>query len=248
MKKLLKKKILIYLLLVIGFTSILSSGCSKDGDTEQVSTLQDVEGNTYHTITIGTQVWMVENLKTTKYNDSTPIPNLTEDSGWATDVKGAYCNYENNESYVSNYGRLYNGTAVNTGKLAPKGWHVPSCDEWRTMIAYLGGEAVAGGKSKAISSSWSSPNTGATNESGFTALPGGARFRQYTSAGYYSHYSGVGKYGYWWCSDSEDKGSNSYIDPNSPNSYRYTEYDSSEFTYLVNPEIQVGCSVRCVKD
>ena len=116
------------------------------------------------------------NLKTTKYNDGTSIPNVTNDTSWSNLTTGAYCWYNNDVSYKNPYGALYNWYAVNTGKLAPKGWHVPSDAEWTTLITYLGGESIAGGKLKeAGTTHWLSPNTEATNSTGFSALPGGRR-------------------------------------------------------------------------
>lgn len=135
----------------------------------------DIDGNLYHTIKIGTQTWMVENLKTTRYNDGTIISNGLDNAAWRDAVVGAYCIYDNNVANNTTYGKLYNWYAVNTGKLAPTGWHVPTDAEWTTLTTYLGGETVAGGKLKSTSNLWSAPNTGATNSSGFTILPAGLR-------------------------------------------------------------------------
>jgi uncharacterized protein (TIGR02145 family) len=139
-------------------------------------TVSDNDGNTYKTIQIGTQTWMSENLKTTKYNDGTNIPNETNNVTWAGLSSGAYCWYNNDASNKATYGALYNWYAVNTTKLCPTGWHVPTETEWVTLTTYLGGTNVAGGKIKETGTThWISPNTGATNESGFTALPAGYR-------------------------------------------------------------------------
>lgn len=134
--------------------------------------ITDIDGNVYHTISIGTQVWMVENLKTTKYNDGTEIPFIsdTADAWYALNSPG-YCWYNDNETNKETTGALYNWHALNTGKLCPKGWHIPTDKEWSILAEFLGGEIVAGGKMKATGTEfWSSPNTGATNSSGFTAL------------------------------------------------------------------------------
>jgi len=145
-------------------------------------TVTDIDGNVYHTVPIGTQVWMVENLKTTRYNDGTPIPNVTDNTAWAYLTTPGYCWYNNDlATYKNTYGALYNGYTVdlysNGGKnVCPTGWHVPSFDEFATLTTYLGGVAVAGGKLKETGTThWTAPNTGATNETGFTALPGGFR-------------------------------------------------------------------------
>lgn len=154
--------------------------------------ITDIDGNVYHSVTIGTQVWMVENLKTTKYRNGTDIPYITDNALWSSDTTGAYCNYQNIASNSTTYGRLYNWYAVNNvNNIAPTGWHVASDAEWTILTDFLGGEAVAGGKLKeAGTAHWNSPNTGATNESGFTALPGGWR-RDY---GPFED----GSWGYWW--------------------------------------------------
>ena len=141
------------------------------------TTVSDADGNQYNTVTIGEQIWMASNLKTTRYNDGTGIPLVTINSEWTSHRTPAYCWYDNEEATYKNvYGALYNWYAVNTGKLCPSGWHVPNIEEWRTLISYLGGKSVAGGKLKETGTvHWASPNAGATNETGFTALPGGYR-------------------------------------------------------------------------
>jgi len=154
-------------------------------------TISDIDGNVYHTVTIGTQVWMVENLKTTKYNDGTVIPYITDNTIWQSNATGAYCWYNNDVINKNVYGALYNWKAVNTGKLAPFGWHVSTDTDWTTLTNFLGGESVAGGKLKEVGiSHWIAPNTGATNTSGFTALPGG--YRDATGP-----YGGVGNMSHW---------------------------------------------------
>jgi uncharacterized protein (TIGR02145 family) len=202
-------------------------------------TVTDQDGNIYKTIVIGTQTWMAENLRTTKYNDGTPIPHVSNDTDWCSLTTGAYCNYNNtsNADSISTYGRLYTWYTVGTGKLAPAGWHVCTDNDWRTLIAYLGGDRIAGGKMKeAGTTHWSSPNTGADNSSGFTALPGGYRcFWEGDSI-----FGGIGDAGAWWSSDYW------YGDI----WVRIVENDISA-TYLdaVNLERKVyGFSVRCIKD
>jgi uncharacterized protein (TIGR02145 family) len=140
-------------------------------------TVTDIDGNTYQTVTIGSQVWMAENLKVTHYRNGDEIPNVTNGTDWGNLTTGAYCNYNNNVSNVAVYGRLYTWDAVNDSRnIAPAGWHVPSDAEWQTLVDYLGGQTIAGGKMKETGTAhWNSPNTGATNESGFSALPGGNR-------------------------------------------------------------------------
>jgi len=137
----------------------------------------DADGNKYSSVRIGEQQWLVENLKTTKYADGTPIPNITNDALWAADTTGAYCYYNNDIANKTPYGALYNWYAVNNAHgLAPTGWRVPSKTDLDTLVAFLGGFTIAGGKLKEIGlSHWITPNTGATNDYGFTALPDGAR-------------------------------------------------------------------------
>ncbi|MCD4693727.1 MAG: hypothetical protein K8R79_12490, partial [Calditrichales bacterium] len=132
-------------------------------------TVTDIDGNVYKTVKIGSQVWMAENLKVTHYRNGDLIPNVAGKSEWKNLGIGACCNYDNN---AAAYGLLYNWYAVNDSRnIAPAGWHVPAEKEWQTLIDYLGGEAVAGGKMKERGTAhWKRPNTGATNSSGFSAL------------------------------------------------------------------------------
>ncbi|MBK8484993.1 MAG: fibrobacter succinogenes major paralogous domain-containing protein [Saprospiraceae bacterium] len=143
-------------------------------------TMTDIDGNTYKTITIGTQTWMAENLRVTKYRNGDPITIVTDNANWTAFTSGAYCNYNNttDKDHIATYGRLYNWYAVTDNRnIAPAGWHVPSDAEWRILTSYLGFLPVAGGKMKEISTiHWKSPNTGATNESGFSATPTGYRY------------------------------------------------------------------------
>jgi len=146
--------------------SEVSSGCG---------TVTDIDGNVYQTITIGTQCWMVGNLKVTKYQNGDPIPNITDNNTWGNLPTAAYCNYNNNVSNGSTYGRLYNWFAVNDSRnIAPVGWHVATLAEFATLESYLGGSSIAGGEMKASSSD--TPGWDGTNSSGFTALPAGYRY------------------------------------------------------------------------
>lgn len=205
----------------------------SDANTPSGTTVTDADGNIYQTITIGTQEWLAENLKTTKYNDGTPIPLVTEDEPWSSTNTPAYCWYENDQStYGDTYGALYNWYTVETGNLCPTGWHVPTDDEWTILTDYLGGSGVAGGKLKETGTAhWALPNTGATNETGFTALPGG-----------YRHYSGsfsfVGLYGDWW-SSTESFASSAY--------HRLITYDYGGVDRFGDYS-PYGYSIRCLKD
>ena len=199
-------------------------------------TVTDIDGNIYYTVTIGTQIWMAENLKTTKLNDNTPIPLVTDDAIWGTTTTSGYCFYNNDISNKDVYGALYNHYAVKTGKLAPIGWHVPTDNQWTTLTTFLGGEGIAGGKLKEIGTShWITPNSSATNETMFSALPGGER----TSSGV--SFKFIKKYGHWW-SSTED---NTYGDEAI---YRYACYDKADLVRCNPLDKHYGLSVRCVKD
>jgi uncharacterized protein (TIGR02145 family) len=196
-------------------------------------TVTDIDGNVYQTVTIGNQVWMVTNLKVTHYRNGDPIPNVTDSGSWQGLTTGAFCEYNNDVNNVATYGRLYNWyAAVDSRNIAPAGWHVPNDAEWQTLVNYLGDDAVAGGKLKEVGTThWYSPNTGATNESGFTALPGGYRF----SSGTYLH---MGNTAFFW-SLTEDFSSNAW--------FRSLYCNNSEvYRSIVNK--QNGFSVRLVRD
>lgn len=153
---------------------ILTNSCKKD---EESTDIKDADGNIYTSLTIGTQVWMDQNLKTTKYSDGTTIPNSTDYKEGTILTIGAYCWYDNDIANKTPYGGLYNWYAVSAGKICPTGWHLPSDSELATLAMFLGGEDIAGSKLKeAGTAHWIEPNIGATNESGFTALPGGVRY------------------------------------------------------------------------
>jgi uncharacterized protein (TIGR02145 family) len=148
---------------------------------QDYGTVTDADGNVYTTVTIGTQVWTQQNLRTTKYRDGSPIPNILDDVEWSDQVAGAFCNYNNDEGFVPVYGRLYNWYAVGDPRgLAPAGWRVPTYQEWRAMFDYLGGYDVAGGRLKETGITvWKTPNTGATNAAMFFARGTGSRKHYY---------------------------------------------------------------------
>jgi uncharacterized protein (TIGR02145 family) len=203
-------------------------------------TVIDIEGNVYKTIQIGsksiqsTQVWMAENLKTTSYNDGTSIPNVTDNAIWGGLSTGAYCWYNNDAATYKNiYGALYNWYTVNTAKLCPAGWHVPNDSEWTTLITYLGGYSVAGGKLKETGTThWLSPNTGATNESGFTALPSGRR--NYNTGSFEL----IGSFGLWWTSSAED----------ATRAYSRWVFYNDGSSGVDGDYNQYGYPIRCVRD
>jgi len=136
--------------------------------------MSDIDGNVYKTVVIGTQTWMAENLKATKYKDGTAIPNVTDIIKWNSSTSGAYCWYDNNPGFKDVYGALYNGYTIDANKLCPANWHIPTKAEWDILSEFLGGTTVAGGKLKETGlTHWLNPNLGANNDIGFTALPAG---------------------------------------------------------------------------
>ena len=195
--------------------------------------LADADGNIYTSVSIGSQVWMVENLQTTKYSDNTAIPNITTELFVTTP---GYSWYNNDEGNKTTYGALYNWHAVNTGKICPAGWHVPTDPEWTALVTFLGGDDIAGGKLKeAGSSHWFDPNIG-TNESGFTALPGGYRL----DGGSYSNMLYSGRY---WSSTN-------YVPGPGEIESAYGRELNYAVTTIVRGNIVKECSssVRCLRD
>lgn len=191
----------------------------------------DPDNNSYPIVKIGTQWWMAENLKTTKYNDGCTIPNVTDNSAWAALTTGAYCWNNNDINNKNIYGALFNWYAVKTGKLCPIGWHVNSDAEWTTLSTFLGGIYVAGGKMKETGTThWQSPNKGATNESGFSGLPGGSR--------YDSGFGYVGSNGGWW---SSTEGS-------SDDAWKRGLTCWDTYVNRISGSKNYGFSVRCVRD
>jgi len=147
--------------------------------------MTDKDGNTYKKVKIGEQEWMAENLNVSKYSNGDPIPQVQDDDEWSELTTGAWCYYENETENGKTYGKLYNWYAVNDPRgLAPEGWHIPSYDEWSTLensLAYMRNADAVGGKLKEAGfTHWKMPNVGATNERGFSALPGGYRDLDYS--------------------------------------------------------------------
>jgi uncharacterized protein (TIGR02145 family) len=173
-----KAKIWIYILMSIGLVLTITEGCKKDSKvdyTGQKGTVTDIDGNIYQTIGIGTQIWMAENLKVTRYRNGDYIPNITKQTKWDSLTTGAYCWYGNNTTNKAIYGALYNWYAViDSRNISPVGWHVPSDADWTTLTNYLGGAVVACEKMMS-DTVWDCHYY--NNSSGFTALPGGYRER-----------------------------------------------------------------------
>jgi uncharacterized protein (TIGR02145 family) len=228
-----------YLNYVILIALVLNLSCGDDTsssneiDQNETGTITDVDGNIYQTIKIGNQWWMAENLKVTHYSNGEMIPNVTDSIDWINLTTGAWSCYNNDTTNFETYGCLYNWYAVSdTRDIAPIGWHVPTDDEWNTLLSYLG-EYTWGNKMKVADTTyWAGPNAGATNESGFSALPGGMRHEG----------------GYKWLRYSAYFGSAS---PSNNHGIFYVEldYNSTGGTsgyYYQNESF--GYSIRCVKD
>lgn len=197
----------------------------------------DLNGYKYKTVKIGTQEWFSENLRTSLYNDGTPIEKVVDDKTWANISTGAWCYYNNDPSNNNLYGKLYNWYSVSSStnenkNICPSGWKVPSDSDWSILINYLGEEKVTGGKMKEVGTAhWNSPNTDATNSSLFTARPGGFRYD-------YGDYFGFGVSGFWW-SASENEINNAW--------FRFLNgYDGT--AYKGNDNKRYGFSIRCIKE
>jgi uncharacterized protein (TIGR02145 family) len=218
----------------------LGCGCGGDGSS---CVVLDIDENPYDPIQIGDQVWLKQNLKVTHYNDGSEILNITNDGEWIDITTGAYGNYNNASSNGETYGRLYNGFVVDDERgVCPEGFHIPTDDEWTMLITYLAPDGeeendddntIAGGMMKEVGlEHWNSPNEGATNESGFTALGGGIRSGE--TGDYFSrHY-----YGNFWSSTEEDE------------TYwaRMMMYNTSFVQRIFIYDNSWGLSIRCVKD
>jgi len=223
----------IYSFAMIVLLLLFETGCKQKKFGES-GTVTDVNGNVYKTITIGAQTWMQENLKATKLNDGTALPTIILDTTWSKLNSPAYC-WSQNDSITNKktYGALYNWFAVNTGKLCPTGWHVPSDAEWTTLTDYLGGLNKAGSSLKSSTGWTGNELVKATNSSGFTALPGSLRSVSGT-------FRDIGGHGFWWTSTETE------ADMKSAWMRRLNNCSSSAYSNGY-PKV-CGFSVRCVKD
>ena len=225
-----------------GFTTgtILHSCGAADMHNPDIiyGSMTDQEGNVYKTIVIGTQEWMAENLSTSVYRNGDVIATGLSTSQWTNTVQGAWAYFQNDASKNCPFGKLYNWySCVDARELCPTGWHVPTDADWTVLSDYLGGEAIAGGKMKTLGMSdsatglWSAPNSGATNSSGFSGIPGGYRMLQ-------GPYSNLEFIGYYW-SSSDFVTLSAY--------YRYIIYDDVDLTRATGGKGN-GFSVRCLRD
>jgi len=223
-----KKAVRLILITLMILVLLFLTRCEKESNLPT-----DGDGNVYDTVIIGTQVWLTENLKTTKYRNGAEIRLVTDNTEWSELELPAYCWYNNDPAiYKDTYGALYNWYAAKLDFLCPTGFHIPTIEEWTTMINYLGGESLAGGKLKENGiTHWESPNTGATNETGFLALPGGDRSR-------YGPFDNIGYNGIWWTASTSD---DLYA-------WRLSIHNVSPSLYKTSFPKEAGFSVRCVKD
>jgi len=209
--------------------------------TLQAQTVTDYDGNVYDTVTIGTQVWMKQNLRVTHYNDGTAIPNITDNTQWSNLTTGAYCDYNNTPNYSAIYGTLYNWHTVSKDNLCPTGWRVPSNADWNLMEKYLDntvdtnaigwvGTDIGRKLKEAGTTHWNSPNTSATNSSGFTALGGSFR---YPNGSFWT----LGNDGDWWTSS---------VYSVSESWFRHLFYSESR---IGHPTLEktYGFSIRCIQ-
>lgn len=218
---------------ILIFASILTLSSSCQEETEKsLEPVIDFEGNSYKTIKAGTQIWMAENLRSTKFNDGTAIPPIPASVQWKNILTPGYCWYDNDSiTNRATYGTLYNAYAVNPGKICPTGWHIPAIDEWQQLKDFFTDTIPEGGKLKEAGIvHWMSPNNGATNSSGFTALPSGFRFTDgsFTAIHYYT--------GFW--TSSENGADNQ--------SFLGLYYGDASVS-ISSVSKRYGLSVRCVK-
>ena len=251
------------MLIISGLALLIASSCRKKENNIVIEpinfntsisygSLTDQDGNTYKTVTLGTQTWMAENLRTTKYRNGDAITFISDDKEWINLTYGAFCYFNNQNIYKNTYGCLYNAyAATDSRNIAPSGWHVPTTADWDTLMAYLGGSKLASVKLKESGTiHWKPPinhqagvdlminEAIGTNESGFTALPGGQRDRD-------GNYIDDGLNAYWW-TVTEFPGINGWYIGNNlyisiPNNWPNMGSD-------YNFQKQIGISVRCLKD
>jgi uncharacterized protein (TIGR02145 family) len=219
------------LLLAAGVLFNLATGCDKKDESPDPVT--DIEGNSYKTERIADQVWMTENLKTSTLSDGTEIPDVQDAIDWNGLTTPGRCWYSNDGAANKDiYGALYNYYTVNSGKLCPSGWHVPSRDEWQKLKEALGDTITGGGKLKEEGTEhWKTPNTGAVNSTGFTALPAGIRYFEGT-------FNSVTLFTSFWSSTESDINKGWYL----------SLYYSDAVAAISSISKKDGFSVRCIKD
>jgi uncharacterized protein (TIGR02145 family) len=208
----------------------ISIHCSNSDDEKGL--VKDKDGNVYHTVIIGRQTWMVENLKTSKYRNGDPIQNIKDKNEWGKTKSGAFCSYENADSNIYKYGLLYNYYAVKDERqIAPKGYHVASIEDWDELRNYVKINSAGDKLKEKGFEFWSEENKSATNEVGFSARGAGC-------CSNYGSFRGIKYNGYWWTSSEYDSVYVWSCDLSSSSNSLGRNY------YVRN----MGFSVRCIKD
>jgi uncharacterized protein (TIGR02145 family) len=211
--------------------AFILSACSDENSENDCVT--DIDGNVYQVVELGSQVWMAENLRCSKYSNGNSIPFVLSVEDWKALESEAYCMFNNDEDMGEEYGYLYNWFAVSEERnICPTGWHVPDYEEWSELILFLGGLPEAGGAMKDTGTLHWENNTDATNLSGLTMLPGG--YRSYFNGAYNS----MGIYGAWWA--------NSEIDRKLAWGIALRYYNA--YAYKYHYEKNTALSIRCIKD
>jgi uncharacterized protein (TIGR02145 family) len=238
----------IYSFALIAILILFFFSCKKDKQEETSpeygENITDIDGNIYHSVIIGTQQWMVENLKVTRYRNGDTIPNISDSLAWYSLTTGAYCDYGNIPNNSKIYGRLYNFYTISDARyLCPAGWHVPTEEEWQTLIDFLGGHGEAGMHMKEPGTThWEWSYSDFTNEYGYTALPGGERTLSFNPEyPYYldvAYFRGLGQEANWWSSTEDIE-----------NRAKVFWLASTSATVEYHSPLKVnGLSVRCIKD
>lgn len=217
-----------------------SAGTGYGNELRFSTSIADIEGNVYKTVLIGTQLWMAENLKTTRLNNNTTIPNVTDNIEWSSITTPAYCWMYNDIAYKNIYGAFYNWFTVNTGNLCPAGWHVPTDEEFMSLELFLGmttsqvneweWRGTNQGTQLKSTTGWANDGNG-SNTTGFTALPGGYRFAVN------GNFNNISDITYWWTSSEID------------GQGFYRRLDSGETRVFRGSTLkQGGKYIRCIKD
>ncbi len=215
-----------FIAMACGFICLQWSCTKEESDSNN-------DAASYKTVTIGTQVWMTENLRATKFSNGDDIPNLIESNQWSSAFQPAYCKYENSDSLAGIFGNLYNRHVITDSRgICPTGWHVPTQAEWETLIENLGGENIAGGKMKEMGfTNWNEPNVAATNESGFTGIGSGIRIE----AGEFRY---LKTYAAFWANRNDEN-----------SAYKYCGLSHNyERCGLGSYGANTGISIRCIKN
>jgi uncharacterized protein (TIGR02145 family) len=234
-----------YKLAVLSLVCLVAASCHTIEEPVTGGTVTDIDGNVYQTVTIAGQTWMIDNLRTTRYNDGTAIPLVTDSASWSTLKTQGFCWYNNDEASAKakNYGALYNWYAVDSYKLAPSGWHIPTADEWATLEANVSKYYYRSGSlSKILASTvgWETTTSSSTigsdltknNSSGFNGIPGGMR------ADSTAFFKSGKEQGIWWCSNSYD----------TEKAWSWSLVYNLTTVERAAKSMESGFSVRCIKD